>query len=462
MELRAYLVVLRRHIALIVACLIAVVSLIGFLTQQMTPSYQSKTRVLVSSSQPNPSDAYAGNLLSKQQVDAYVVLVESGLLGQKVKTDLGLDMTLTELADAVEASVVNDTVVLEIVAHDPDPAMAKKLAQSYAENLVETAREIETPVGGTTSPVKVTITDEAALPVDPVSPKPVLNIVLAVIFGLILGGGLALLRDLLDTTIRTADDLGSASTPVMGSMAMESLGSNRRLITEMDAAAPRVEAFRVLRTNIQFVHVDTPNKVFVVTSAAQNEGKTSTATNLALSLAGAGIKTLLIDGDLRRPTVARMLGLEESVGVTTVLLGKIDVDEAIQHHAVAGLDVLSSGIAPPNPSELIQSRAMGALLAKVRTNYEVVIIDSPPLLPVTDAALLSTQADAALLVVRYGKTTKDQWRRALERLHQVSATPVGVVLNMVPPTKGSLGYSYQPYTPPRGPRRREARSGSRR
>lgn len=462
MELRAYLVVLRRNIALIAACLVAVVGLVGFFTHQMTPSYESRARVMVSSSQNDPSDAYAGNLLSKQRVDAYVVLVESRLLGQRVSDDLGLSMSLEALADSVEASVVNDTVVLEIVASNPDPRVAQKIAQSYAENLMTTAAEIETPIGGTSSPVRVTIINPASFQGEQVSPKPILNIVLAAIFGLILGCGLALLRDVLDATIRTAEDLGEASTPVMGSMAMESLGSGRRLITEMDAAAPRVEAFRVLRTNIQFVHVDNPNKVFVVTSAAQNEGKTATATNLALSLAGAGIKTLLIDGDLRRPTVARMLGLEESVGVTTVLLGKIDIEEAIQHHAIAGLDVLSSGISPPNPSELIQSRAMAGLLDKVRASYEVVIIDSPPLLPVTDAALLSTQADAALLVVRYGKTTKDQWRRALERLHQVSATPVGVVLNMVPPTKGMLGYTYQPYSPSRGPRRREARGGRRR
>ena len=230
----------------------------------------------------------------------------------------------------------------------------------------------------------------------------------------------------------------------MVSIALEPSGTKGRLLTELAVQSPQAEAFRVLRTNIQFVHVDRPHKQFVVASAVQEEGKTTTAVDLAISLASAGIKTLLIDGDLRRSSIAGLLGLHGTVGVTTVLLGKVTVEEAIQRHTLTDLDVLTSGVAPPNASgpELLQSNAMSNLMSTIRDMYEVVIIDSPPPpIPVTDAALLAAQADGALLVVRYGKTTKDQLATALERLRQVDAATIGVVMDMVPTSKSMSGYS---------------------
>lgn len=445
MEIRGYLNVLRRNVLLILLITAGVVAAIGALSFRTEPSYQSTARVIFSSAQAETTAAYAGGLLSEQRASTYVELVDSGLLAQQVRDDLGLDLSLEDLREEVEASAVDESSVLEVRVTDDDPALAQTIAQTYAEKLVETARDIETP-DDAKAPIKVTIIDEASFSEEPVAPKPVRNMILGAILGLVLGISLALLRELLDTSIKTTADVGEVTdASLLGSIVNDSAAGRGLLVSQLDAHAPRVESFRVLRTNIQFVDVDSTDKVFVVSSSVKAEGKTSTAVNLAITLARAGVSTLLVDGDLRRPRVAQMLGLDGSVGVTTVLLGKVTFEQGIQAMEGTGLEVMTSGISPPNSSELLQSNAMGRLIERMRSEYEVVIFDSPPLLPVTDAALLAAQADGALLVVRHGKTTKDQLSTAVDRLAQVDVKPVGIVLNAVPTSRSSLGYSYKQY-----------------
>jgi receptor protein-tyrosine kinase len=250
------------------------------------------------------------------------------------------------------------------------------------------------------------------------------------------------LRQSLDTRINSAGDLLSITErPLLGTIGLDSNAKDAPLITQIASHSPRAEAFRVLRTNLQFVDVDTPSKVFILTSAIPEEGKTSTSINLALSLAQAGVKTLLVEADLRRPRASIRLGLDGAIGVTSILVGKVKFEDAVQATGDTGLDFLASGPVPPNPAELLQSKAMHELLDGLRSTYDVVIIDAPPLLPVTDAALLATHADGAILVVRHGKVTKDQVRLSADRLNQVDARLIGVVMNMVP-TKGRGGYGY--------------------
>ena len=196
----------------------------------------------------------------------------------------------------------------------------------------------------------------------------------------------------------------------------------------------------------------------MVTSSLPGEGKTSTASNIALALRTTGERTLLVDADLRRPQLAGLFGLEGSVGLTSVLLGRIDLREAVQKHSASGLEVLTSGSLPPNPAELLQSHAMEQLLKEARGEYDVIVIDSPPLLPVTDAALIAAQADGAVLVVRQGRTTRDQLTHSLDRLGGVGARPLGIALNMVSARGrggyGGYGYGYG-YAPVEGRRAKE-------
>ncbi|GAB3248639.1 tyrosine-protein kinase domain-containing protein [Nocardioides dilutus] len=456
MQIRAFLDVLRRRLALMVVCVLVVTSLAALATFLMTPVYQSTSRLYVSAAQADTGEAYAGGLLSEQRVAAYVEIVESSLLATRVHDQLDLADSAEEIDRKVSANTVGETPVLEIHVKDANADLAQLLSQTYAEQLVSAAAEIESPRGDKGTPVTVTIIDPATSPASPVFPKPVLNLTLALILGLVLAVAVALLREVLDNTIKQVEDLGPEGPPLLGALVAESAKDHATIVSQLPQSAPRVEAFRMLRTNISFVDIDQPNKVLVVTSPMQGDGKTSVAVNLAVSLATAQVRTLLIDGDLRRPKVAASLNLVDDVGVTTVLRGRVSLEDAIQRYRSGGLEVLTAGTPPPNAAELLQSDAMEKLLDHVRTSYEVVIIDSPPLLPVTDAALLAARADGAVVVLRHGRTTKEQWRETQSRLEQVDATTLGVVMNMVPSSDATSGYAYGSYKPqptPRGQRR---------
>ncbi|WP_122818807.1 polysaccharide biosynthesis tyrosine autokinase [Nocardioides pantholopis] len=443
MELRDYIRILRRRWVSILLVAVVGTALAAAATAAQTPQYASSARLFVSTSEGDQSAVFQGGQFSAQRVKSYADLITSRELATRVVDDLDLEAEAGELVGQVSASVVVDTVNLSLEVRDSDAARAQRIAQAYAEQLVEMVRELETPPGGTQAPVKATIVDAASFSDAPVSPSWPRNLGLGLVLGLLLGVGLAVLRDLLDMTIKGPDDTAQATdAAVLGAITYDPATKSKPLVTSLAPHAPRVEAFRVLRTNMQFVDVDGQDKVFVITSSLPGEGKTTTSLNLALTLAQAGKRTLLIEADLRRPKASAELGLDNAVGVTTVLVGKVSLDEAIQKHAETDLHLLASGAVPPNPAELLQSKAMADLLVEVRERYDIVIIDAPPLLPVTDAALLATHADGALVIARHGKTTKEQFAQAIQRLEQVGARPVGVVLNMVPTGRGAGGYGY--------------------
>ena len=443
MELSDYLRIMRRRWKLIVSCLVVATAVAAAVTFQMTPQYASTARLFVSTTPSNTGEAYTGSLFSAQRVTSYADLATGQELSSRVITENDLDLEPAELAERIEATVVPETVILELKVTDPDPKQAQLLTQAVAAELTDYVAELETPPGADQPVLKASVVDPAILPTSPESPKPVRNLGLAAILGLLLGLGLAVLRELLDTTVKNPADAAEASgSPVMAGINFDQHAVNQPLVTTLDSHAPRVEAFRVLRTNLQFIDVDEDSKVFVVSSSLPGEGKSTTATNLAITLAQAGQRVLLIDGDLRRPQVSAMLGLDGSVGLTTVLVGKIALEDAVQEHPGTGLEVLPSGAVPPNPAELLQSQAMRDLLEHTRKRFDITIIDAPPLLPVTDAALLSSQADGALMVVRHGRTSREQVRASRERLDAVDARALGVVLNMVPNKGRQYGYGY--------------------
>lgn len=463
MELRDYLRIMRRRWLLIVGCVVIAIGAAAGITYAMTPMYASTAQLFVSTSGGSDTgEAYQGSLFSAQRVTSYAQLVDGDALARDVIQAEGLGIEPTELSEQVSASVVPETVLLDVTVEDADPEMARRLAAAYSEQLVQKVDELESPNGRRSAPITASVVDEASFSDVPVSPQPLRNLGLAGVLGLLLGLGLAVLRELLDTTLKGGGDVEEVTgASVMADIAFDSRASKQPLVTSLDSHAPRVEAFRVLRTNMQFVDVDQQSKVFVVTSSIPGEGKTTTATNLAITLAQTGQSVLMIDGDLRRPQLAGLLDLEPAVGLTTVLIGSIDWQDALQETSVPNLTLLTSGRVPPNPSELLQSQAMYDVLQHARKEYDVIIVDSPPLLPVTDAALLAAQADGALVVVRHSKTTKDQVRHSMERLEAVGAKALGVVFNMVPNkggrTKGygyGYGYGYAPEKQARGARRK--------
>lgn len=444
MELRDYLRIARRRWLLILGSVIATVAVAALVTSQTTPQYASTARVFISTTPSNSTDAYQGGLFSEQRVSSYADLISGLELSQRVIDELKLDMSAGTLASKINAAVVPDTVVLKITVTDPSPIQAQRINDAVVEQLQKFVGELETPPGKEVPLLKGTVVDSPRLPGSPVSPQPVRNIGLALVLGLLLGFGLAVLREILDTTVKRIEDVPAlAETPLLSALAYDNDVHTHPLITDLPSHAPRSEAFRVLRTNLSFIDVDQASKAFVVTSSVPNEGKSTTAINAAIAMASAGQSVLLIDGDLRRPQVANLLSLEVSVGLTTALVGTSTFEESIQKHAPSGLDVLAAGRLPPNPAELLQSNAMRELLAKSRSRYDVTIIDGPPLLPVTDAALMASQTDGAVLVVRHGKTTKEQLNGAVQRLVSVGSAPLGVIFNMIPVGRGGrYGYGY--------------------
>jgi capsular exopolysaccharide synthesis family protein len=291
-----------------------------------------------------------------------------------------------------------------------------------------------------------------------VAPRPVRNYAIALLIGLAAGAAAAVLRETLDTTIRTAQALGDlTSRPLLGTIPFDAGARDHPLLVSEQRHSTRAEAFRQLRTNLQFVDVDRGAQSIVVTSSVPDEGKSATAANLAIVFANAGGRVLLVEADMRRPRVAEYLGLEGAVGLSNVLAGQADVDDVLQRWGPLDLWVLASGALPPNPSELLASQALVDLLDKMRSRFDTIIIDTPPLLPVTDAAVAAVRADGALVVVRCGKTSRAQVRTATQALAAVDARVLGFVFNMAKSTKDTGGYYYLPDEAEQATRARQER-----
>ena len=436
----------RRRWKTIVSVFALAIIVSGGLSFTATPVYQSQSKVFISTDVSDPTAAVYASMFSTQRVQSYADLVSSQSVLSQVIKKLDLNLTPRELSSKVSTSVGENSVIITITAKDPSAKTAQSIAQATAEELTSFIADVESAASKSVTPVKATITDPAQFDGSPVSPRIALNLVIAAILGLLLGCALALVRDLLDSSIKTVDDIAKVTdSPVMSHVVYDPVVPKSPLLTDVEARSPRAEAFRLLRTNLQFADLDVPPKSFVITSSIPEEGKTSTSTNLAIALAQTGQRVLLIDGDLRRPRIARVLGLESAVGLTTVLVGRSRLEDSIQVHAPSGVSLLSSGPIPPNPTEILQSQATHDLLRVLRESYDAVIIDAPPLLPVADAAIIAKAVDGAILVVRHGQTTQEQLRHATSRLDQVGARTYGVVVNMVPkraPDYGYGGYGY--------------------
>jgi receptor protein-tyrosine kinase len=434
----------RRWLTIVVFFLLGLAGA-GALTYTQTPQYQSEARIFISATTSGGSvEALNASLFTTQRVESYADLATSRELMQRVIARLDLNMTPETLAGKISSAVTTGTVIIAIQVTDPSPTVAQQIAKAESEVFTDYLAQLETPLGSSGAPVKATIVDPASYNGTQVSPKPVINLVLGAFIGVLIGFGVALLRDMLDNTITSPEDIEETiEAPLLANIAYDGDVPKHPLLTEAGSHSPRVEAFRLLRTNLQFLNLDTRPRSLVITSAVPGEGKTSTATNLAIALAQTGQRVLLVDGDLRRPKVAGILGLERAVGLTTVLVGRSELSESIQKHASSGIFVLASGPIPPNPTEVLQSHAAQSLFDRLTDMFDMVIIDAPPLLPVSDAAIMARDVDGAILVVRHGSTTKEQLRQASVRLSQVDANLFGVAVNMTPRRgKRSYGYGY--------------------
>lgn len=436
MTLQDYLRVLReRWLVVIAAVLIGLVS--AGATWFLRPAEYTANLTLYVSSQggDSTSSAFQGAQLSQQRVTSYVELVSSRRVSEDVIASLRLNQTAESLSRQITATSALDSVLIDVTVADESPIRAAELANTVGSVFTELVDELERPVdSGGQQAVAVRVVQPAVAPSSPSSMGLPVMLALGLFAGVGLGVGGALARNALDTTVKSPDQLRElVRAPNLGNIAFDAAVPKRPLTVHEDPQSPRSEAFRQLRTNLQFIDVDEPRKVIIVTSSLPAEGKTTTLANLAIALASTGQRVLAIEADLRRPKLSEMLGLERSVGLTSVLSGRADATQAIQQWS-GGVDVLASGPLPPNPSELLGSQQMSLLLNKLRQYYDTILIDTPPLLPVTDAAAVLPATDGAILTCRFQRTTREQVTRSAEALQAVSGQLLGTVLTMVPRT----------------------------
>jgi capsular exopolysaccharide synthesis family protein len=433
--LHDYLRVLREQwLVILLAILLALAGAAGvyFLKPR---EYTAQLTMYVSSQGADTTQAaFQGAQLSQDRVASYTELLTSPRVTSDVIQRLGLSETTDELAEKMTATSKIDSVLLDITVTDPDPQRATNIVNAAGEVFPDLVAELERPTKPDTTPaVAVRVVQRAQVPAEPSSIGLATTIALGLLAGLAVGVGGALTRNALDVSVKSLEQLrDAANAPNLGTIAYDPQVPKRPLIVREDPQSPRSEAFRQLRTNLQFVDVDNPRKVIVVTSSMPGEGKTTTIVNLAITLASAGARVLLIEADLRRPKVADLLGLERTIGLTNVLSGRISLDQVIQPWGDGALDVMASGPLPPNPSELLSSRHTGELLSILRSRYDMVLIDSPPLLPVTDAAAIAPMTDGVLMICRFKQTTRSQVEMAASAVTAVTAPVLGTVFTMVP------------------------------
>jgi capsular exopolysaccharide synthesis family protein len=457
-ELGDYLDILRRRWLGVLIIVLTTLALASAVTLAMPKKYTATTRLFIAvSGGQSATDLAQGSNFAEKQMSSYAEVATSPRVLAPVITQLGLPTTPKDLAESVEATVPVDTVILEISATDPDPTRAAQIANAVGQELKTAAGELSRQGEDGTGAVRATSIADAEVPDKASSPKILRNLAVGLILGLLLGLGVALLRHVLDTKVRNENDVHAlTASPILGVVAYDQDVSSHPMILRDEPLAAASEAIRRLRTNLQFIDVANRPKSIVISSSIPAEGKSTIALNLALSMADTGTRVILVDADLRRPSIAQYVGIEGGVGLTTVLIGRAKVEDVVQPLGRTGLDLLPAGQIPPNPSELLGSVAMADLLERLSASYDTVLLDSPPLLPVTDAVVLSSLAGGALVIVGADRIHRPQLQQSLESLETAGAHLFGIVMNKIARREAAAyayGYSSEYASTGRQPKR---------
>jgi capsular exopolysaccharide synthesis family protein len=301
--------------------------------------------------------------------------------------------------------------------------------------------QINSGKAGSQTAVQVRIIDRATQPFVPISPNPTRNLTLAALLGVFGGAGLAFVVDHLDVTVKRREDVEQLGLDVLGTIpALDTHGQDVYL--DRDTQGLGGEAFRKVRTAIGFLGVEAPIRTLLVTSPFAQEGKTTVALNLAAAFALGGLRTLLLESDLRRPSLHKRFPPTGTNGLTTTIVGQASVDDAIIATDTKNLYVMLAGAIPPNPVELLGSEQMATLLDRLSRAFDVVVIDSPPVLPVADAATMMSRTDGVLVVARTARTDRRKLLDAAHLVPKAGGRLLGVVLNYQKPSESPYEYSY--------------------
>ena len=427
---RHYLSIVRRRGWIVALAAIAAATSGFALSSRRAPIYVAQAKVFIGPGTDGTGDlASALNeiTLSGEFLTSYAEAIKSRPLAGQVVSQEKLPFSPQALAARVSTVVVTNTRIIVVSVSDSDPARAQRTVNTLATDFVSSSA---VEFGGKTG-VLASVLEPALAPTSPVSPKPKRDAALLGFLGLSLGLGCAVLLEQIDNRILSRDDVELAFGPLPILAAIpEASGSRKRTLFFTENKNSHVgESFRILRTNAQFFSMNEPLGRVLVTSPHGKDGKTTVAVNLAASLAASGLRTVLVEADLRRPCASTYFELPPAPGLSDVLVGRSEVSEAIRATGVANLRLVPAGTVPPNPSELLGSKLMVSILDELAADGSVVVLDSPPALVVTDAAVLAAQMDGIVLVVRAGRTHRDGAREVKRLFERIGAPVLGVVIN---------------------------------
>jgi receptor protein-tyrosine kinase len=436
---------------MIVACPIVAALAAGVVSFLLPPVYEAHVSLLVRPAPIATIDPNVAALTTDQISRTYASLMTKRPLLESVSRELGLSIRPEDLAKQITVTPETNTTILDVAVKDTNPALARDLANRLTAALIAEVngfKQQETSLPNSRTGDNLRIVADAVLPDRPVSPHKTLNVAIAFAAGLLLAVGLAFLLDYLDQSIKSAEELTERLGIIsMGHLLFVPAGKGKLgELVALDEQSHASEAFKALRTSLLFSTIDRELKDVVVTSAELGEGKSRTAANLAIVLAEAGYKSLLIDADFRRPSQHRIFSRVRNIGLSNLILqNAAEADAVTAVDSVPNLWLLTSGPTPPNPSELLGSGRMRELMTKLRGYFTYLVVDTPPVNAVTDASIVAAAASCTLLVVEHGRTTFPALKHAKEMLDRVGAHTLGAVMNKVHVSSGSYSYAYGYY-----------------
>jgi capsular exopolysaccharide synthesis family protein len=437
---------------MILVCPLAAATAAAVVSLLLPPVYEAHVSVYVKLAQPlGGPDPTGVSSTSDQVLRTYASLVTEPTLLEKAGAQVGLNIRPEDLLKEVHATPVPNTTKLDVAVQDTNPALASALANELVADLIAQVNDFQKKASqNPNAPAAdyLVVVSPAKVPDRAISPNVLLNVGVALAAGLVVALGLAFALDYLDQSIKNDSDL----TERLGLFVLSHIGyvpagkGKRGELVTLDSQTHAAEAYNALRTSILFSGVDQELKEIVVTSPGPGEGKSRTAANLAVALANAGHKTLLVDADFRRPSQHRIFSRIRNVGLSNLILQDVSENEAITVvDAMPNLWLLTSGPTPPNPSELLGSGRMRELMSRLRGAFTFVVVDTPPVNAVTDALVLASFANGTLLVIEQGRTTFPALGRAKQMLDRVGAHTIGAVMNKVRASTGAYSYEYGYY-----------------
>ena len=441
-----FFAVLKRWWLIALCMLLAGGTAYGVSKFYLTPVYRAETSLFLGKEGSDITLDWGIMETNNQLINDYGEIVKSRMVSREVLQTLGVDMDLADFQSRIGVNIIMDSRLFSLSFESTNPQLARDVANQLAQVIIEKAAEI---IG-----VKnVQVIDAAELPTSPVSPNTMKNTAMGLAIGLMAALGIIFLLEMLDQTFKKADDLERrAGFPVLASIPVfkgevrddltprarrrkkkserpSTLAMSQNLIAHHDPKAPASEAYRALRTNLHYAGIDREIRSLVVTSPTAADGKTTTAANLAISMAQNGKRVLLVDADLRKPKIHRYFGITNGTGLTHLLVQDAALSDAVvPAPGIGHLFLVTSGSTPPNPSELISSERMRRLIQEMAAQYDLVILDTPPAAQVTDSVQLAGETDGTLMVVSAGETHIDRTLQAVKALKAVNAKLLGEVL----------------------------------